>query len=295
MAALTFSDATTRADALERVAQFLERRGIDGARRDARELLMAASGLTHLDLVLEPAALLPASAARRLCDYAGRRAAHEPVSRITGQRGFWTFDLGVAPEVLDPRPDTETLVELALERLSHERDIRHSILDLGTGSGAIVCALLAEFQNAEAIAIDMSERACAVARANFLRCGLSDRAMVLRGDWADAIDATFDLVVSNPPYIRSEDIEGLAPEVRLHDPTLALDGGADGLDCYRRIAGDLRRLLAPNGVALFEIGAGQAQDVCALFIAAGLEIAEIRRDIVGHERVIAAKRLADLP
>lgn len=278
----------TRAEALERVAVFLERRGVDDARRDAKALLLAAGELTRADLLLEPAARLSPQASRRLSDYAQRRAAREPVSRILGGRGFWTQDLVVAPGVLDPRPDTETLIELTLDRLRDRRSESLTILDLGAGSGAIVCALLSELRDARAVAIDLSARACAATTTNVVRCGVAERATVVQGCWARAIDAPFDVVVSNPPYIASEEIAALAPEVRLYDPTLALDGGADGLDCYREIIGDLPRLLAPRGLTVFEVGAGQARDVATLLGAKGLEIAEIRRDVAGHERALAA-------
>lgn len=281
---------TTRADALERVAAFLERHGVDEARRDARALLLAAEKLSSADLLLEPTAPLSAEAGRRLSGYAERRAAREPVSRIVGARGFWSQELVVAPGVLDPRADTETLIESALELLRDRRMDELSILDLGAGSGAIVCALLSEFPRAVALAIDLSPLACAAAATNFSLCGLTTRTQILRGRWAQAVCSRFDLVVSNPPYVASGDIADLAPEVRLHDPPLALDGGEDGLACYREIIGDLPRLLAPRGLALFELGAGQARDVGALLLAQGLEIAEIRRDIAGHERVIAARR-----
>ncbi|MBI1868476.1 MAG: peptide chain release factor N(5)-glutamine methyltransferase [Methylocystis sp.] len=285
----TLTEKTTRAEAQQRVALFLERCGVAEARRDAQALLLAALGITPADLLLAPDAAIEASV-RRLLHYAERRGAREPVSRILGRRGFWTLELAVAPEAFDPRPETETLVEAALSGLHQRRGESLAILDLGTGSGAIVCALLAEFEKARALAVDVSAAACAAAAANFARCGLADRAATLRGCWADAVDGVFDLVVSNPPYIRSWEIKSLAPEVALHDPMLALDGGADGLNCYRYICGDLPRLLSPRGLALLEIGAGQARDVCALLTAKGLEIAEIRCDIAGHERVVAARR-----
>lgn len=282
------SVGTTRAEALAAATRFLGERGVERAEPDARALLLAATGTTQADLLLAPGAPVEAEAARKLRHFAERRAAREPVSRIRGTRGFWTLELAVAPDVFDPRPETETLVEAALDQLRGRRGEPLAILDLGTGSGAIVCALLAEFEHARALAVDLSAKACAVASANFARCGVGDRAATVRGEWADAIDGAFDLVVSNPPYIRSSEIGGLAPEVRLHDPALALDGGADGLDCYRRISCDLVRLLAPRGLALLEIGAGRGEDVCALLAAEDLEIAEIRCDIAGHERVVAA-------
>lgn len=285
----------SRARALARIAETLARAGVVEARSDARALLLAAAGLAHADYVLAPEAPLDQEAARRLEVFAARRAAREPLSRILGTRGFWTLELRVEPDVLDPRADTETLVELALALLSARRGDALSILDLGTGSGAILCALLAEFPRARAIAVDLSWPACRSASANLSRCGLGARASVVRGRWAEAIDSTFDLVVSNPPYVRSGDIAGLDPEVALHDPSLALDGGADGLDCYRQIASQLPRLLGRAGVALLEIGASQAKAVAELLTDAGLAIAATRADTGGRERAIAARRAQSSP
>ncbi|MBY6242189.1 peptide chain release factor N(5)-glutamine methyltransferase [Methylosinus sp. Sm6] len=280
----------TRAEALGRVAALLERSGVEEPRRDARALLLAAGELTPADLLLEPSALLSPEARRRLDRFARRRAAREPVSRILGARGFWTQDLVVAPDVLDPRADTETLVALALDLIGARRGEALTILDLGVGSGAIVCALLSELPLARAVAVDLSPSACAAASTNFARCGLDSRAMILRGRWAEALDARFDLVVSNPPYVASGEIATLAPEVTLHDPALALDGGVDGLARYREIIDDLPRLMAPRSFAVLEAGAGQAPTIAALLVAAGLEIAEIRKDFSGCERAIGARR-----
>lgn len=280
--------ASTRAEAIARVADSLTGAGIKEAKRDARALLLAAAGLALADLILDPDAPLGAAAARRLAEFACRRAAREPVSRILGARGFWTLDLLVAPHVLDPRPDTETVVEFALDLLRARGDAPIAILDLGSGSGAILCALLAEFPAARGVAVDLSPRACAASAENLARCGFTRRASVLCGRWAGAISARFDLVVSNPPYVRAGDIAGLDPEVREHDPRLALDGGVDGLDSYREIAGDLPRLLKDGGAAVFEVGAGQAGTVGTLLAAQGLVPAGARRDAGGTERAVGA-------
>lgn len=289
IAALALEDAT-RAAALDAVAALLARCGVEDARRDARALLLAAGGFTAAELLLDPAAKLGAAACARLRDYAQRRAAREPVSRILGARGFWTQDLLVAPRVLDPRPDTETLIELSLELMGERRREPLRILDLGVGSGAILCALLAELPEAGAIGVDLSAAACAAAAVNLSRCGFARRASILRGRWADALAARFDLIVSNPPYIASGELDGLEPEVRLHDPRLALDGGADGLDCYREIAEQLPRLLAPSGAAVLEAGDGQARSLVALLAEKGLAPAGIRKDAGGRERAVAARR-----
>lgn len=287
--ATTSAPPLTRAQAIATVADCLEGAGIGEAQDDARALLRAAAGLTRLELALAPRAPLSQEEARALSRYAARRAAREPVSRIIGERGFWTLDLAVAPDVLDPRPDTETLVETALRLVAEIRDAPLSILDLGAGSGAIVCALLSELPAARAVAVDLSTQACAATAANLARCGLAGRASVVQGRWAEALQARFDLVVSNPPYVRTGDIEGLEPEVRLHDPALALDGGADGLDRYREIIGDLPRLLAEDAVVLFEVGFDQAASVAALLGAQDFNIARVTRDAGGHERVVAAR------
>jgi release factor glutamine methyltransferase len=280
----------SRAEALARVAAALTESGVETqeAQDDARALLRAAARLSRLDLALSPETSLTTNEAERLWNYAARRAAREPVSRILGARGFWTLDLTVAPDVLDPRADTETLVETALDLIA-DRNAPLAVLDLGAGSGAILCALLSELPQATGVAVDLSAAACAATRENLARCGLSQRAQVLRGRWGTPLASRFDVIVSNPPYVRAGDIATLDPEVRLHDPRLALDGGADGLDCYREIVGDLRRLLAPGGLVAFEVGFDQAASVAALLQAENLEIAGFARDAGGRDRVVAAR------
>jgi release factor glutamine methyltransferase len=204
-----------------------------------------------------------------------RRLAGEPVDRIVGRRGFWTLDLAVTPDVLSPRPDTETIVRAALEHAVGDRDRPRRILDLGTGSGAILLALLAELPQAHGTGMDISAAALAVAQANARANDLDDRTEWRQGSWAKGIPGRFDLVVSNPPYIPSADIAGLDIEVRDHDPVLALDGGADGLDCYRAILPALPDLLAPEGIALAA--------------AAGLAVVEIRPDFGGVPRAVVLK------
>lgn len=285
--------ATSRAQAIDEVAAYLVESGVapDLAQDDARALLRAAAGLTRLDLAMSPQAPLSEEEADKLSHYAARRAAREPVSRILGERGFWTLDLVVAPNVLDPRADTETLVETALS-LVDARDAPLEILDLGCGSGAIVCALLSEWPRARAVAVDLSPHACAATAGNLMRCGVADRARVVRGRWGESLAGRYDVIVSNPPYVRAGDIPALDPEVRLYDPALALDGGPDGLDCYRTIVADLPRLLKSDGIVAFEVGSDQAVGVAALLGDKGFGVVKVGRDAGGHERVVAARPAA---
>jgi release factor glutamine methyltransferase len=287
----TPEDPPSRAQAIAEVAAYLAESGVEPseARDDARALLRAAAGLTRLQLAMAPQAPLAKLEADRLSRYAARRAAREPVSRILGERGFWTLDLLVAPNVLDPRPDTETLVETALSLIA-ERGAPLKVLDLGAGSGAITCALLSELPAAIAVAVDLSADACDATRVNLNRCGLGGRADIVRGRWGESLAGPFDVIVSNPPYVRAGDIPDLDPEVRLYDPAAALDGGPDGLDCYREIACDLPRLLAPDGLVAFEVGRDQAVSVASLLGAQGFSVAKVGRDVGGRERVVAARR-----
>ena len=275
--------------ALMRLRDALRSQEVVEADAEARALLLAATGLSRVDFVLEPQRPLGAAAAARLQDFAERRAAREPASRILGTRGFWTLDIEVTPGVLDPRADTETVVALALRLLGRRRAEPLSILDLGSGSGAILCALLSELPAARGVAVDVSPVACRATLRNLARSGVGDRGAALCGNWGEAICTSFDLVVSNPPYIRSTDIAALAPEVALHDPRTALDGGQDGLLCYRRIVSDLPRLLRRGvGVAALEAGAGQAPEIMELMRSAGLTVIGVERDLGGRERAIAA-------
>ena len=232
-----------------------------------------------------PDAPLGASA-ERVESFARRREAGEPLSRIEGRRAFWRYEFAITPDVLDPRADTETLVEAALAALQPRRGDALRVLDFGVGSGAILAALLGEWPNASGLGVDASSAASAVARRNLDALGLGARAQVRVGRWAEGIAGRFDVIVSNPPYIPSGDIAGLGREVREHDPLLALDGGRDGLDAYRALAPEIARLLAPQGRFFLEIGAGQGDDVAALLAGAGLAVTQRRRDLGGIERVL---------
>jgi release factor glutamine methyltransferase len=258
--------------------------GVETPREDAGILIGHALGrdrgwvLTHLEHAAD------VSAERCIETLIARRAAREPVSRILGKREFWSLDFALVPETLDPRPDSETLIEAALAHLVM-RDRAWRILDLGTGTGCLLLALLSERPCATGIGIDRSAAAAATALANARRHGLDRRAHFLVGDWAQSVDARFDLVICNPPYIRAGELAKLAPELAW-DPRPALVGGADGFDCYRAILPDLRRLLAPGATAVLEIGCDQAAGVTALATAVGLQKPRISADLAGRPRCV---------
>ncbi|MBU2136645.1 MAG: peptide chain release factor N(5)-glutamine methyltransferase [Alphaproteobacteria bacterium] len=269
----------------------LEAVGLPGPVIDARLLVEAAADATRLDIVTDPHRLLTAEQAAQLEDYLERRSRREPVSHILGRKGFWKIMLQVTPDVLTPRPDTECVVDAVL-KATGEHD-RLSILDLGVGSGAILLAILAERPNAKGLGVDVSEDALAVARDNAAHLGLAGRCALLRGDWADGLsDAGFDIVTANPPYIASEVIETLEPEVRVHEPRLALDGGADGLDAYRRLAPEILRVLKPGGRFAVEIGYDQKAAVEDLFRAAGAAGVTTQQDLAGLDRVVLGEKRA---
>ena len=280
--------STSRAAALAALAKVLAG-AVDAPAREAALILRAAAGLQPTDLIVEPDAPLGAAAAEA-GRYAARRAAGEPLSRIVGRREFWGLSFALSPETLDPRPETETIVEAALALFAARRSDALRIVDFGVGSGALLAALLSEFPAARGIGVDLSAGAAAQARANLESLGLLGRAEIRLGDWGAGLDDRFDLAVANPPYIRSSDIAGLAPEVRDHDPRLALDGGPDGLDAYRALIPHVARLLTPGGRFLFEVGAGQAEAVKALAAAAGLADLATRRDLAAIERVVSGRR-----
>jgi release factor glutamine methyltransferase len=276
----------TRGEALRALGAMLADAGIDSSAADARLLLCAAGGLSSADLIREPERALGEPTLARLAPMAGRRAAREPLSRIFSKREFWGLSLAISPDVLDPRPDTETLVEAVVRELACERHAPLRILDLGAGSGAILCALLKEFGHATGVGVDLSAPAAAQARANLAAFGLARRADVVVGSWARAVRGPFDVVVANPPYIASGDIAGLECEVRDHDPALALDGGRDGLDAYRALGRQIGPLLAEDGRFFLEVGAGQAQDVMAILGQNGLTGLATYADLAGFARVV---------
>jgi release factor glutamine methyltransferase len=273
-------------------ASVLREAGIDTPELDARLLLCHAATLTHESFVARAGEALQPEAAARLEALVRRRASREPISRITGTREFYGRSFVVDDSALDPRPDTETLIEAALALIDKtgrwEEPLR--LLDLGTGTGCILLTLLDELPKARGLGTDLSPAALRLAEANARRLGVADRASFLASDWLDAIHGEFDLIVSNPPYIASGEIKRLAPEVAHHDPYLALDGGADGLEAYRRIAAGAARLLAPKGAILVEIGASQAPAVAGLLRDGGFLVANDGPsfDLGGRPRVVVA-------
>jgi release factor glutamine methyltransferase len=272
------------------VRKRLEAAGVDTPVLDARLLLEAGAGVGRLDIVTDPRRPVSAAQAAAVDALTRRREAREPIGHILGRKAFWTFELAVTRDVLTPRPETELLVEAALEMLPKGWPAR--VLDLGVGSGAILLAVLAEREHATGVGVDVSEAALAVARANVETLGFGSRVDLRRGHWSEGIEDRFDLVLSNPPYIASAEIETLEPEVAHHEPRLALDGGPDGLDAYRAIVADLPRLLAPAGGFAFEVGRGQAEAVAALAAAQGLVTATPRLDLQGIPRVVSGRRAA---
>lgn len=259
--------------------------GIDQPAIDARLMLEVAADVTRTEIVTDPYRMLTAEQWATLDDYLTRRARREPVSHIIGRKGFWKILLQVNKNVLTPRPETEVIVDEVLK--AFPESMSFNMLDLGVGSGTILLAILAERPAAKGLGVDVSEEALAVARENAASLDLNNRTALLRGDWTTGLgDEGFDLVVSNPPYIASHIIETLEPEVRDHEPRLALDGGPDGLDAYRHLAPEILRVLRPGGMFAVEIGYDQSADVEALFRQAGASNVRTIKDLSTHDRVV---------
>lgn len=265
---------TAISDAATRIAS-------DTPRLDAELLMAHALGMSRQAMLLSR---LGDPAPEGFAALVERRVRHEPVAYITGNRGFWTIELRVGPGVLVPRADSETLIEAGVAHFAGGEGPKR-VLDLGTGPGTLLLAALAEWPGASGVGVDASSRALDYARANAILLGMADRASFQSGDWATGIDGKFDLILCNPPYIGAH--EALGPEVREHEPGEALFAGVDGLDDYRRIVPDLPRLLAPEGIAVLEIGWTQAAAVSALVREAGLAPA-VHKDLGGRDRVVAA-------
>ena len=278
-------------DAHRELARAFREAGITTPALDARLLVQHVCGMSHADLIGAAGRSLTRVERARLGEFAARRLAGEPVSRLLGTRAFWGLEFRLCPDALDPRPDTETLVEAVLAAVPEQVSVRPDILDLGTGTGCILVALLHELPRATGVGTDISDAALVMARDNARRHGVAGRARFAQSDWLQGVRDMFDVVVANPPYIRRDDLSGLSVEVRDHDPAVALDGGVDGLDGYRRIMADLARVLKPGGVAAFEVGHGQAEHVREMMSTAGLRPAlhngaATMHDLAGIERVV---------
>jgi release factor glutamine methyltransferase len=280
----------TVGEMLASVAARLATAGIENGRLDARLLVGDATGLSVETMIAEPEiAIDDPGIVARVERLTKRRLSREPMSQILGRREFWSLSFKVTPDVLTPRPDSETLVEAVLSVVP-DRSVGLRLLDLGVGSGCLLLSLLHTLPNARGLGIDRSERALTVARENAEALGLAGRAEMRAGNWGADLPDQYDIVVSNPPYIPSDDIEGLAPEVSEHEPWLALDGGSDGLDAYRTLAGELPFLVREGGWTALEVGQGQASAVARLMRAAGFRVERVVADLGGVERVILARR-----
>ena len=267
---------------LAAAAGVLRAAGIEQPRLEARLLAGHVLGLDQAALLRARDAEVELSGMAPLL---ARRAAHEPLALILGRREFWSLDLAVSPATLVPRADSETLIEAALAVRPDRNPVRR-VLDLGTGTGCLLLAALSEYPSAWGLGVDRAPAAAALARANAARVGLAERTEFVAGDWAESLAGRFDLVLSNPPYIASKEVPGLMPEVALYEPLAALDGGADGLAAYRHIVAVLGRLLAADGIAVLELGQGQAAAVQALARAAGLVVVAVRDDLGGVARAL---------
>ncbi len=256
-------------------------------RRDARVLLAHLVGDFEM-LYREPEKELKPEDIAIYFGWVGRRAEREPVSHIIGKREFYSREFSVSANVLDPRPDSETLVEAVLSRVSPDK-VGASILDLGTGSGCLLITLLLELPSAKGVGVDISSDALAQAKENAERLSVSSRSEFVKSKWFNNVDGKFDVIVSNPPYIETAVIETLQPEVRDFEPHLALDGGVDGLDCYRDILTDIGNFLQPDGLVVFEIGQGQDQDLIVLMQDAGLSEIQMHKDLSSIVRNISGK------
>ena len=258
---------------------------------DARLLVEAAAEATRLDIISDPQRPLREDQVQRLEAFLIRRERREPISHILGVRGFWKIMLKVTPDVLTPRPDTESLLDNILPKIPLHQPV--AVLDLGVGSGAILLAILAERPAARGLGVDLSAEAIAVARENAANLGLASRLALLRGDWTSGLaPESFDVVVANPPYIPTAEILDLEPEVRDHEPRLALDGGADGLDAYRSLASQILRVLRPGGVFALEVGLAQAPAVEMLLQKAGAVGLSTHADLTGRPRVVMGMKKA---
>lgn len=282
------TDPATIASCVEEGVRLLTEAGVCEPRREARLILAHVLGVEPVTVMGYPE--------RPVVDTDGyyrlvaRRAAREPLSHLTNRREFWSLDFEVTPSTLDPRADSETVVEAVLSAIG-DTNAALTIADFGTGTGCLLLALLSELPDATGVGIDLSQDALAVARRNAGRLDLTERAFFAVADWGSALDGAFDLIVANPPYIPAGDIENLEPEVARYELRSALDGGADGLDAYRRLAPDIARLLTPDGYAVLEFGLDQGPRVASIMAAEGLSICGFRADLAARDRCIVVSKI----
>ncbi len=283
----------TIAQALTAAAARLAAAGIADPRRDARLLIAAAIEAGPEHLIAHPDRVLDGAETAQAEALIARRAAREPVSRILGRREFWSLEFEITPDTLDPRPDSETLVAAVLERIGAQglTGAPLSVLDLGTGSGCLLLALLSELPEARGLGLDISAAALGVARRNARNLGFLERVRFEIGDWGAGLDGFWQLIVSNPPYITEAEIGDLAPEVARYDPRLALTAGSDGLEAYRKLLPQAARLLDRDGILALEVGRGQQEAVTALLVASGFTLLGRYRDLGGIERCLLATRV----
>jgi release factor glutamine methyltransferase len=283
-------ELVTIAAALTEATRRLDAGGIENARGEARILLSDALGFGMEKVIGYPELEIDADGLSQFESSLTRRVRREPMSHVLGKREFWSLDFRVTPDTLDPRPDSETLVEAVLE-LAKERNRHWRVLDLGTGTGCLLLAVLSELPNATGIGIDSSAAALDIAKHNSTSLDLDDRAEFLQSEWDSCLEGEFDIVISNPPYIPTGELNSLAPEVALFEPRLALDGGIDGLAAYRALAPVFSRRLRPRGILVIEMGAGQLQAVSQIMAGAGLDNLDYRLDIGGVARCLVATKL----
>lgn len=268
------------------IQETLEKSGFENASQEAKWLLAGSLNQDNGYVILNPTYLPSSEEEIVIQDWVCRRVKGEPLSRLKGTREFWSLPFHLNAHTLDPRPETETIVEGVLNWVGNQKTNPWRILDLGTGSGCLLISLLYELPQAWGVGVDIQEAALPIAQANATLNGVETRAIFSHGNWGDALEGPFDLIVSNPPYIPLHHEEKLEAGVRLFDPSLALFGGEDGLSCYRNLITPLKTLLAPGGIAFLEIGQGQRQDVESLFHAAGFKTFLILPDLAGIERVL---------
>ncbi len=266
----------------------LKSAGVETAALDARLLLQAAMDMDHATIIRDSHLVIPAAQYDVFMRNVERRAAREPMSHILGTRDFWKDSFYVSRDVLTPRPDSETLIEAMLD-IVPDKNAHYTIADLGTGSGCLLISLLREYPNARGVGVDASEAALAIAKKNAENLLSSGRAEFLSSDWCSALQTRFDMIISNPPYIVENEISTLAPEVKKHEPWLALCGGKDGLRAYCQLMPQIQKHLAPHGVAVLELGQKQAQVVTNIASDHALIVSDIRCDLAGIERAIVLK------